>query len=107
MSSADLAPVRLSPKALEDLEEIWRYTAETWSIEQADRYVDELSHVFDILAAMPTMARERVEFVPPVRIHVHQNHLIIYTAGNDHINVLRLLGGKQDWRAILRAVDDP
>lgn len=106
MSSADPLRVQLSPKALEDLEDIWRYTAETWSIEQADTYVDALSHVFNIIAAMPTMARERLEFDPPVRIHVHQNHLIVYTAYDDHINVLRLLGGKQDWRAILRAIAD-
>jgi toxin ParE1/3/4 len=107
MSSADPARARLSPKAFEDLEDIWRYTAETWSIDQADAYVDELSHVFEVIAAMPAMARERYEFDPPVRIHTHQSHLIIYTVSDDHIKILRLLGGKQDWRAILRAVDDP
>ncbi len=29
---------RLSPLARTDLEDIWRYTFENWSLEQADRY---------------------------------------------------------------------
>ena len=29
----------LSPAAQSDLEEIWNYTAATWSVEQAERYV--------------------------------------------------------------------
>jgi toxin ParE1/3/4 len=107
MSSAEHKRVLLSPKALTDLEEIWRYTAETWSIDQADRYVDALTHMFDVIAAMPTIARERAEFDPPVRIHAHQSHLIIYTIGDDHIVVLRLLGARQDWSAILHAMEAP
>jgi len=35
---------RISVKAREDLENIWRYTFENWSQEQADRY---LNLIFD------------------------------------------------------------
>jgi len=31
-------PYRISKKAVSDLEEIWLYTAEKWSVLQADRY---------------------------------------------------------------------
>ena len=51
------------------------------------------------------MAREWTEFDPPVRIHVHRSHLIVYTQRDDHIVVLRVLGGRQDWQAILRALE--
>jgi toxin ParE1/3/4 len=29
---------RISKEALNDLEKLWLYTFETWSLEQADRY---------------------------------------------------------------------
>ncbi len=105
MSSAEGPPYRLTPRALADLDEIWRYSAETWSIAQADCYIDALARMFETIAAMPTLARERREFTPPVRIHVHESHLIIYTVADDHVVILRLLGGRQDWASILKAAE--
>lgn len=105
MSFDELRPHRLTPQALTDLEDIWRYTAETWSIAQADNYTDELARVFETIAAFPTLARERIEFNPPVRIHTHGRHLIVYLLSADHIVVLRVLGGSQDWLSILTTVD--
>jgi toxin ParE1/3/4 len=105
MSFGDVQPYRLAPRALDDLDEIWRFSAETWSIEQADRHVDELTRVFETIAAMPTLAWDRREFIPPVRIHVHEGHLIIYTISADHVAVLRLLGGRQDWVSVLKVAD--
>ncbi len=105
MSSGRVSGYRLSPKALADLDEIWRYTAETWSIEQADRYIDALVSTFETIVSMPTLARERSEFTPPVRIHVSEEQLIVYTINGDHIDILRLLGGRQDWRSILKYLD--
>ena len=93
---------RLAPRALDDLDDVWRFSAETWSIEQADRYIDDLTRVFETIAAMPTLARERNAFTPPVRIHVHESHLVVYTIAGDHVVILRLLGGRQDWISILK-----
>ena len=106
MSSVEGRRYRLTPRALEDLDEIWRYSAETWSIAQADRYIDELVRAFEALAAFLSLARERHEFTPPVRIHVHLDQLIVYAVSHDHLEILRLLGGRQDWVAILRAAED-
>jgi toxin ParE1/3/4 len=39
----------ISEKALEDINKIWIYTAENWSVEQADRYynaiIDEIEYI--------------------------------------------------------------
>jgi len=105
MSSGETPQYRLAPRAIADLDDIWRYSAETWSIMQADRYIDELVQMFETIAAMPTLARERSEFTPAVRIHVHDRHLIVYTIADDHVAILRLLGGRQDWLSILKAAD--
>jgi toxin ParE1/3/4 len=106
MSFDEARSYRLTPRALDDLELIWRHTAETWSVNRADAYADELTRVFETLAVLPTLARERKEFNPPVRIHVHESHLIIYLFADQEVVIVRLLGGRQDWISILKAVED-
>lgn len=96
---------RLSPAARNDLAEIWRHTANLWSPRQADRYIDLLEASFARLVFMPRIARERGEFRPPVRIHPSGEHLIVYRIEEEHLNILRILGGEQDWPAHLRALD--
>jgi toxin ParE1/3/4 len=95
----------LTPAAQRDLEDIWLYTAQTWSMAQADRYSDIMEDTFDRLLFMPEMARERSEFDPPVRIHPSAEHLIIYRVERDQLVILRVLGAGQDWHAILRMAD--
>lgn len=105
MSSAEPGLYRLAPKCLEDLEDVWRYTAETWSVAQADDYIDDLIRVFEAIATTPTLGRERPEFTPLVRIHPHQSHVIVYIIRDEGVVVLRILGGRQNWRAILQAME--
>ena len=105
MPASNLMTYWLTPAAQYDLEDIWLYTAQQWSIEQADRYTDILEDTFDRLLFMPEMARERPEFDPPVRIHPSAEHLIIYHIESDHLVIMRVLGASQDWPIILRAVD--
>jgi toxin ParE1/3/4 len=49
-----MAEYRLTPAAEHDLEDIWTYTTEQWSIEQAERYTDELTEALTRLAESPT-----------------------------------------------------
>jgi len=88
------------------MEDIWRYTAENWSVAQADRYSDALSATFDSIGRMPEIARERTQISPPVRLHPSAQHVIIYRIQDDRIEIMRVLGGKQDWLAILKALDN-
>lgn len=106
MSSDKPVTYRLTPNALADLDNIWRFSSEKWSIERADRYIDELEQVFELIGEIPTMAREYQEFTPPVRIHVFNTHLIVYMVDAGQVSILRLLGGRQDWLSILRAANN-
>lgn len=105
MPANSLTTYRLTPAAQNDLENIWLYTAQEWSVLQADRYADILEDTFERLLFMPEIAHERSEFDPPVRIHPSAEHLIVYKIEDDHLDTLRILGSGQDWQAILRAVD--
>ncbi len=105
MPAGNSTAYRLTPAARNDLEGIWLYTAQKWSMAQADRYTDILEDTFERLLFMPEMARERAEFDPPVRIHPSSEHLVIYRIEGDHLTILRVLGAGQDWQVLFRALD--
>jgi toxin ParE1/3/4 len=44
---------KISYEALNDIEEIWYYTYQNWSIDQADRYYDLLLNEIEYLSTYP------------------------------------------------------
>ncbi len=44
---------KVSQEAAKELEKIWRYTLETWSADQANRYLSLLFHEIDYLCVKP------------------------------------------------------
>lgn len=96
---------QLTPLAERDLEDIWRFGASTWSENQADKYLDELLSVFELIARWPNFAPLRDIFEPPVHMHVHHQHVIIYNLSGDDVIIIRILGGKQNWPALLKELD--
>lgn len=91
----------IRPAAEEDLARIWRYGAESWGVEQANRYADGLFALFDLLSSFPEMARERNEFTPPVRIHSSGAHLVIYRQEEQGVEIIRILHAHQNLTAFL------
>ena len=90
------------PAAEADLSDIWLQGATTWGVEQAERYVDALFAVFDLLTEFPEMARERTEFTPPVRIHPSGSHLVIYRQEGQGVEIIRILHAHQNLMAYLQ-----
>ena len=101
MPAADLREYRLHPAALTDIDAIWDFTAQKWSVDQADAYLRGLFHAFASLIDFPERARERTEFDPPVRLLRCQSHLIIYRIEADHIAIIRVPHMQQNWGALL------
>jgi toxin ParE1/3/4 len=83
-------------QAEQDLLDIWLYTFNEWGEQQADDYLDELDQAIQLLAEQPLMCRERLELAPPVRIHHHAHHLVVYLALDHGINVIRVLHENMD-----------
>jgi len=105
VTTVEVTGDRLTPKAEDDLEAIWCDSAETWSAAQADTCLDTLVATIETIVTMPTLAGERADFDPFVRIHPTTEHLIIYLVDGDIILVFRILGGRQNWRAMLEVID--
>jgi len=97
MSASKGKPYRLKPTALRDLEEIWFFTAERWSQDQADTYLNGIAGAFERIAQNPKIVRERHEYVPPVRICRHEAHIIVFIEEADHVAIIRVRHGNEDW----------
>jgi len=82
---------RLLPEAENDLESIWQYSAKNWGVDQAHAYLDGLVDIFEILSENPLMCRERTEFTPPVYIHHHARHLVVFILSEAGIDIVRVL----------------
>jgi toxin ParE1/3/4 len=92
-----------TPRAITDIEDIWLYSAQAWSLDQAERYVDGLAEALEAIASMPQ--RERLEITPPVRIHPIGRHLVVYRIEDAHVLLIRILGDRQDWASLLATLD--
>ena len=69
---------------------------------QAERYEQGLRHAIDIIADNPRIAVERREYAPPVRVHHHAKHFIIYLIEDAHILIVRVLRDEVDLTKHLR-----
>ena len=77
--------VRFTAQADADIISSYVYGYLRFGRDQADRYERELRRVIDIIAENPRIASERTEYVPPVRVHHHGKHYIIYVIEEGHI----------------------
>ncbi len=88
---------KLTSEAENDLIEIYLYGFQTFGEAQAEQYFSELEDCFRILTQSPLICRERAEFTPPVRIHHHGRHLVIYVIqDDDQILIIRILHDSMD-----------
>lgn len=95
-----MADYLLTPKARQDLEAIWDTGVQRWGRAHADRHIRTLAATFALIADFPELAPLRDEFSPPIRIHPHGAHLVLYHQDGGVV-ILRVLHGRQDLLAAL------
>jgi toxin ParE1/3/4 len=87
----------ISVKAQHDLEEIWLYTFQNWSIEQADRYLNLIFDEIHYLSENPLAGRDYSELRKKYRCSKVKSHLIFYrTTESSVIEVIRILHERMD-----------
>jgi toxin ParE1/3/4 len=92
---------RVRRKASADLVSIYLYGAEKFGQPQAEFYQADLESCFQLLSEHPRMGRERIAGMHHVRVFFHRSHLIVYQEDRGGIDIVRVLGGRQDWPHIL------
>ncbi|ACM26224.1 type II toxin-antitoxin system RelE/ParE family toxin [Agrobacterium rhizogenes] len=85
----------LSPLAEADLEEIWRYTAENWSVKQAETYHAGILDAFEGLASGLKVGRY-ADIREGYFKYVVGSHVIYYRQQDTEIAVIRILHQRMD-----------
>lgn len=94
---------KISNEALNDLEEIWLYTFNNWSIEQADRYVGFLIYDIEYIAQNPTSGKDYSNIRKGYFRSRVKSHLIFYKINlkTEELEIIRILHKQMDIESLL------
>jgi len=87
--------VKLTPKASQDLEDIWYYGYHHFGEEQADRYINQISGIFQILSEN-NIGTPRPELGEHIRVLPVERHMIYFLQTDYDIIMIRILSQHQD-----------
>ncbi len=89
---------KISVKASEDIENIWLYTFENWSLEQADRYINLIIDEIEYLAENPNSGKDFNHIRKNYRGSKVKSHLIFYRLIDKQtdIEIIRVLHQRMD-----------
>ncbi len=81
---------QLTPKAKNDLWQIWHYSIDIWGEQQADKYTKQLYDRFQWLADNPLLGASKDEIKAGYRSWKEGEHLIFYRIADD--NTIEIIG---------------
>ena len=91
--------VIFSKKSVEDLSNIWRYTAKKWSIKQADKYYNILISFFKNIATNPFLYGMKYdEIIDELFGTIIKEHIVFYKINNNEIIIIRILHKRMDFK---------
>ncbi len=87
----------ISEKANEDIEKIWLYTFENWSLEQADRYYNLILDEIEFIAEHFESGKSADHIKKGYRSSIVKSHIIFYKkSGKNGVEIIRVLHQKMD-----------
>lgn len=87
----------INEKALEDINSIWIYTAENWSVDQADRYYNLIIDEIEYIVSNFEMAHDFEKIRKSYRYSKVKSHLVFFKKHkNNEIEVVRVLHERMD-----------
>ncbi len=89
---------KISKEAGRDIENIWLYTIEKWSIEQADRYFNLIMDEIEYLAKNPKSGKDYSTVRKGYFRSQVKSHFIFYKINrkNEEIEIIRILHQRMD-----------
>lgn len=88
----------ISKEAINDLEIIWLYTYKTWSLEQADRYLNLLMNEIEYLTVNPKSGNDCSHIRKGYFRSRVKSHFIFYKINlkNSQVEIIRILHQQMD-----------
>jgi toxin ParE1/3/4 len=87
--------VQRTPRAEQDLEELWFFIAQD-DPAAADRWLETLDEKIRLLADNPLMGPARPDIARELRYHPVGNHLLLYRIIQGGIEIVRVVHGARD-----------
>jgi toxin ParE1/3/4 len=87
----------LRPRARRDIEDIWDYSAATWSVAKAEVYIRQIQRSLETLAADPRLGRTCDEVRAGYRKYPVGSHVVFYRVVEGEIDVVRILHQRMDF----------
>jgi toxin ParE1/3/4 len=84
-------PVKLSPRARQDIVDILRYTGESWGQNQLLVYRDKLKDALTAIAENPEIGQHRDDLPSTHSAYLVGSHIIIYRIIGNSIGIVRIL----------------
>ncbi|MDW3209405.1 MAG: type II toxin-antitoxin system RelE/ParE family toxin [Reichenbachiella sp.] len=98
-----MARLVLRQEAINDLTDIWEYTSETWSENQADKYYQAIKSACIDISNKPSLGKTYEEISSKVLGYSINKHIIFYhEASADEIEVVRILHERMDLKRHLK-----
>ncbi|MFP2423384.1 type II toxin-antitoxin system RelE/ParE family toxin [Pseudescherichia vulneris] len=87
--------VKLTPKASQDLEDIWYYGCHHFGERQADRYINQISLIFQVISDhnIGTPRPELGEYIFALPV---ERHMLYFLQTDNEIIIIRILSQHQD-----------
>ena len=87
----------ISEKANQDIENIWLYTFENWSLEQADRYYNLILDEIEFISENFESGKSADYIKKGYRSSIVKSHIIFYKKSKrNSIEIIRVLHQKMD-----------
>lgn len=87
---------RIRALAQSDLESIWLYTCDEWSVAQADAYLEALIQRFEWLAENPTLGKPRDDIKSGYFCFPEGMHLIFYIVKDNYVEIIGIPHQRMD-----------
>lgn len=87
--------------AEDDIISIYIQGVKEFGPRQAEIYHAGLADAFNFIASHPQLAPERHEFDPPIRLHRHRAHHILYLIDDDGVLIVRVLPRLRRWEQLM------
>ena len=85
------------PRARADLREVWNYTADRWSEDQADRYIGQLHRGMETIANDPRKGRRCDNIRQGYLRYSVGAHVLFFRIADGRIEIVRVLHQSMDF----------
>jgi toxin ParE1/3/4 len=88
--------LEIREEAYKDLEAIWMYTFETWSLRQADKYYNEIIEAIEQLCSDPKLGKSAEHLRKGYKVLRVNSHLVFYIVNDTELDIIRILHSQMD-----------